>query len=298
VIKMSSLSEQLLFTTVRIEAEDSHGNLQWGTGFLFSFALEGDLRLPVMVTNRHMVRGYGKGRFGIHESVDTDTGQAPSDSSHMIQIDDFESKWIGHPNPDVDLCGMPFQPLVANAQREGKTLYTRYFDATNVLSDEKAADLTAAEDILMIGYPNALWDEQNNLPLLRRGITSSHPGLDFCGRPEFVIDCACFPGSSGSPVVLFNSGSYVSKNGNITLGGGRFALLGALRAGPYMTAEGNIVIGAPAPTGTAVVSRTNLMINLGYVIKAREILALGEHMKDLLKDHLVKDEHGAAPANG
>jgi len=29
-------------------------------------------------------------------------------------------------------------------------------------------------------------------------------------------------------------------------------------------------------------SRTNLMINLGYVIKAREILALGEHMKSLL----------------
>ena len=189
---------------------------------------------------------------------------------------------------------MPFQPLVLSAQQRGKNLYTKQFRVEDVLTDEKMADLTAVENILMIGYPNALWDESNNMPLLRRGVTSSHPGLDFCGKPEFVIDCACFPGSSGSPVVLFNNGSYVSKNGDITVGGGRFALLGVLHAGPQMTAEGRIVIGPPVQTGTTPVSQTNVMINLGYVIKAREILALGEYMKDLL----VKHEQGAVPADG
>ena len=34
---------------------------------------------------------------------------------------------------------------------------------------------------------------------------SSSIKIDFNGKPEFVCDIACFPGSSGSPVVLFRS---------------------------------------------------------------------------------------------
>jgi len=57
----------------------------------------------------------------------------------------------------------------------------------------------------MIGYPNGLWDHVNNLPLIRRGITASHPGVDYQiegqnGPGVTVIDMACFPDSSGSPV--------------------------------------------------------------------------------------------------
>jgi hypothetical protein len=32
-------------------------------------------------------------------------------------------------------------------------------------SEEVYKDLNAVEEILMIGYPNGLWDEINNLPL-------------------------------------------------------------------------------------------------------------------------------------
>lgn len=292
MIQPTSLSEQLLFTTVRIETEYASGDLSRGTGFFFNFPVDEQHSMPVIITNRHVVRNGRKGRFCVHEAVGVDANALPADASDSIELDNFESRWTGHPDPNVDLCGMLFQPLVLSAQQQGKSLYTKQFRVEDILSDERMADLTAAEDILMIGYPNALWDESNNMPLLRRGITSSHPGLDFCGKPEFVIDCACFPGSSGSPVVLFNSGSYVSKSGGIMLGGGRFALLGVLHAGPHMTAEGDIVIGTPVQTGTTPMSRTNLMINLGYVIKAREILALGEHMKSLLLRGSSRDVSG------
>ena len=71
-----------------------------------------------------------------------------------------------------------------------------------------AADLEAldfAEEVLVIGYPNALWDEANNLPLFSKGIASTHPAKDFNGKPEFIIDAAAFPGSSGSPVFCYRS---------------------------------------------------------------------------------------------
>lgn len=295
MIQPTSISEQLLFTTVRIETEYTSGEVSYGTGFFFTFAIDATRDFTAIVTNRHVVSGGKKGRFSIHEDVPVGGTSMPASTSDRIELEDFESRWIGHPNPDMDLCGMAFQPLADSAKERGKELYTMSFRAGDVLTEEKMAELTAAEQVLMIGYPNALWDDTNNLPLLRRGITSSHPAVDFCGRPEFVIDCACFPGSSGSPVALFNDGAYVPKDGSGSISfGGRFALLGLLHAGPYITAEGEIVVGSPSPTAMMPVSRTNLMINLGYVIKAREILVLGERMKSLL----VRDDPAGASANG
>ena len=34
----------------------------------------------------------------------------------------------------------------------------------------------------MVGYPIGLWDEVNNMPLVRKGITSYHPSMDFEGK--------------------------------------------------------------------------------------------------------------------
>ena len=35
---------------------------------------------------------------------------------------------------------------------------------------------------------------------------------------KFLIDAACFPGSSGSPVIMYNTVGYTDKAGNLTLG--------------------------------------------------------------------------------
>jgi len=70
----------------------------------------------------------------------------------------------------------------------------------------------------MVGYPVGIWDSANNMPVIRRGITATHPGKDYEGKSEFMIDAACFPGSSGSPVFLFNLGSYPQKAGGIVIG--------------------------------------------------------------------------------
>jgi hypothetical protein len=93
------------------------------------------------------------------------------------------------------------------------------------------------------------------------------------GVASTVVDVACFPGSSGSPVFIYNTGSYVKKNGDIDLGR-RLLFLGVLFAGPQIEADGKIVI-RTIPTDAQAIAQIKLMMNLGYVIKARELEALG-----------------------
>jgi hypothetical protein len=59
-------------------------------------------------------------------------------------------------------------------------------------------------------------------------------------------------------------------------------LLGVLYAGPQMNAEGTIVA-KPIPVTFVPVSETKLMIHLGYVIKAEEIVVVAKAFEDLLK---------------
>ncbi len=63
----------------------------------------------------------------------------------------------------------------------------------------------------MVGYPVGLWDSVNNMPILRRGSTATLLDWTYEGRQEFVIDAACFPGSSGSPVFKYTVGDYIQQ---------------------------------------------------------------------------------------
>jgi hypothetical protein len=137
--------------------------------------------------------------------------------------------------------------------------------------------LDAIEDVIMVGYPNGLWDHVNNLPLVRKGATASHPGIDFKieGQPGpgvTVVDMACFPGSSGSPVFVFNNGAFGIRDAGAKIGD-RAIFIGILFSGPVMLNTGEIVV-KNIPTKTVPLAEVKLMINLGYVIKPREILPM------------------------
>lgn len=144
------------------------------------------------------------------------------------------------------------------------------FEAGSTITQAELRDLSALEDIVMIGYPNGIWDSVNNMPVIRRGITATHPKLDYEGRPEFMIDAACFPGSSGSPVVLYNAGTYATRD-EIHLGS-RVKLLGVLYAGPQHTAAGELQV-VTVPTQQKLVAFSRIPNNLGLVIKATKLEA-------------------------
>jgi len=134
----------------------------------------------------------------------------------------------------------------------------------------RCTSLMAIEEIVMVGYPNGIWDHVNNPPVFRRGATATHPNTDYCGKKEFMIDAACFPGSSGSPVLLYNFGNYSDRKGNVIIGS-RIKLLGVLFAAPQHTATGEIVI-ANIPTAVKPVAISRIPNNLGLVIKASRLM--------------------------
>jgi hypothetical protein len=280
MITPESLSEQLLFSTVRIECNDNSGNIGTGTGFFFNIPLDNQKHIPVVITNKHVVDGSETGRFQLHEAVNSGGKIKPSGKFFDVSIEQFESRWIPHTNAEIDLCAMLFQPIKDEADKQGKLIFHLSFSDSIILNDSALNELSAVEDILMVGYPIGLWDEANNLPLIRKGITATHPAIDFGGKSIGIVDAACFPGSSGSPVLIVNERMYGRKTATIL--GSRAILLGVLFAGPQMSAEGEVLI-KEIPIVYQPISVMKMMIHLGYYIKAKELLALGNQVKGFLR---------------
>jgi hypothetical protein len=237
-----SVAEKLLFSTVRIETTLTNGSTGVGTGFFFDIQLDDQRVVPVIITNKHVIANSSSGQFQVHEAETSNDQVRPSGEFFTIRLDRFLDRWISHPNTEVDLCAMPFQPLRAEAEKIGRTIFSIPLSNGVILTDKALTEFSAVEDVLMIGYPIGLWDVANNLPILRRGITASHPGIDFDGKSIGVIDAACFPGSSGSPVLIVSEGAHANKAGALVFSGPRVVLLGVLFSGPQMTAEGEIIV--------------------------------------------------------
>lgn len=258
--------EQLVHSTLRIECETPSG-ISSGSGYFFGFLAKEDGFVPCIVTNRHVVRGARKGKFFL--SVKKENGQPDLGKHFPVVFENFEPMWIGHPDPNIDLAIFPLGPIFHQAEQQG--IKVHYVMLTkDVVADQKLlATLPTMEEIIMIGYPNGIWDEKHNLPIIRKGISATHPRLPYNGKPEFMIDAACFPGSSGSPVFLANIGSFVSESGALCAGS-RIALLGTLYAGPQHTATGEVKI-INVPTVNKPISISTIPNNLGLVIHASKL---------------------------
>lgn len=275
------VADHLMYSTVRIWTQRASGQIGSGTGFFFRFLEEGDQHVPVIVTNKHVVRDSARGGFLLH-SADADGSGPSSVPGDFIEVDldNFGSYWIEHPDAEVDLCCMLVGALHRAAEDMGKSIYYSSASREIVYQSDQLAELLPLEDVVMVGYPTGIADNYNNRPIFRRGVTATHPGRDYEGRSEFLIDAPCFPGSSGSPVFLYNQGGYGTRSGFTV--GARIALLGVLYAGPMYDAEGEIRV-RNIPTQQVPVSRTQIPVNLGNVIKGEKVLELEETLRSKVR---------------
>lgn len=225
----------------------------------------GDRSVPVLVTNKHVVMGAARGTFWL--TLRKSGENAPDvGKHHSFDLPNFASHWFFHPS--LDLAVMPINPLVEQGRSTGHEYFFAPLSTTLIATHTELSDIPALMDIVLVGYPNGLWDKTNNQPIFRAGITATHPELNYNGKPEFLIDAACFNGSSGSPVFLAQIGRTMSRSKGIMIGPSNVKLLGVLYAGPMHMATGEIVA---VPIGTREVVVTAIPNNLGIVISAKAL---------------------------
>lgn len=281
-----SITEQLCYSTSRIDTIYENGASGSGTGFFYNIrGTKGTI--PLIITNKHVVETAIK---GIIHFTRADNDGNPLHANHFPFLFEelFAHRWIFHPDPNVDLCAMPIGSLLDYLQTSGKKVFYKGFDGSQIPTEEQANSLDAVENILMVGYPNGIWDSTNNMPIVRRGITATKFSLDYLGKREFLIDAACFPGSSGSPVVICDIGGYTDKHGTLNWGQSRFYLLGVLYAGPQLTVEGEIrVVTIPNLQQKPLVI-SQIPNNLGFVIKSNLLSDFDDMFLEWVKDsHLL-----------
>lgn len=265
-----ALLEELTHTTVRINCDLPNHSSSTGTGYIYSFLEdENDQGVLCVVTNKHVINGAIRAHFNLTKMK---TPGVPDYGNHeTITIEDIQALAIPHPG-DVDLTAIPLLPILMRTANEGTQFYFKCLDKSSTVSEKFLEGVSPVEQIMMIGYPIGLWDKTNNLPIVRRGITATHLMRKFNGANEFLIDCACFPGSSGSPVFLANIGSYIDQKGTL-VAGCQFSLIGTLYAGPQFNAEG-VIEYTTLPTQVTPKITSQIPTNLGLVIQASELFKL------------------------
>ncbi len=262
-----TITEQMQHSTVQIVSELGSNNLSSGSGFFFSLFMQGNQNVPVIITNKHVAVG-DVGHISI--TAQRADGTPDLDNVLRVTIANFAAQWLQHPNPDVDLAILAFQPIVSNLGKEGKKPFFVTLPPDIVPTDQELSELTPLEDIIVVGYPNGISDTAHNIPVFRRGITATPAYIDFQNKQEFLIDASIFPGSSGSPVFLYNQGTYSNRSGG-TMIGTRAKLLGVVHAVLLDNVNGDIKI-IPAPKQARNIFTSQIPNNLGMCIRASRIL--------------------------
>ncbi|WP_425408412.1 S1 family peptidase [Hyphococcus sp.] len=274
---IKSPSDDLIHSTVLISTKNSQGQCGSGTGFLVQWPLDDEKQYCLLITNRHVVKDAEQVQFEVIGTRYEDGVPYPDLSKvYNYNLNTAKDTWWFHPNEDIDLAAFPFGKVINSIVAEGETPYVRVLASDLIPNDQQFGELDAVESVAMIGYPIGLMDRKNRLPVFRTGVTATPVYHDYNGKNEFLIDCACFPGSSGSPVFLYNQGSYFDKTKSKFLFASlRVRLLGVLYAGPQLALNGEIHV-EPIPM-TRIITKTNIMINLGNCIRADALKDLAEY---------------------
>jgi hypothetical protein len=276
-----SISELLINSTIRIECSGDTiikgKKLRFtsiGTGFYFVFTID-TFQVPVIVTNRHVIKGCDTGIITFTEEVN----KGPQYGSKLLDtISDFENEWIIHPS--VDLAILPVNPIFIKLEQEQKKKpFFIPFDESLLPTKKLLDEITAIEEVLMIGYPQGVWDSINNLPIVRKGITATPVFIDYQGRKVFLLDIPIFPGSSGSPILLFNQGSYSSRTGGLFVGT-RIFLLGINVQSVDYVAEGELIL---PPNNPKISTITQMPLNIALIIKSEELLVFKPILETLIQ---------------
>lgn len=210
-MNIDDLSTQLLYTTVPICANKKGGYISKGTGFIFSVREDEKNSIPLLITNYHVLEGTSSGYIEFHVGENGN----PTNKSVKIPFDDkiVENNKLG----ELDLIAIPLASTFNELSNKNQELFYRTVEQNMIPTKKQIHNFSAMESVTFVGYPSGLYDDINKLSIIRQGITATPIWNEFKGEKVFLIDAGVFPGSSGSPVFIYNQGSYATKTG-ITIG--------------------------------------------------------------------------------
>ena len=273
-MRIETTAEQLLFATLRIEADS-----QVGTGCIINHKWAEDKEGLFLITNKHVVEGTSQGRLTF--TLAEPTGWAPAlGKSTQVNLSENAWKWTTHPVPNIDIAASPLGSVIEHLGDNGEYVYFRSIPTDIIPEQETLENLDAVEEVLFVGYPRGIFDRANNLPIFRKGTTATPLSVDYEARPVFLIDASVFPGSSGSPVFIYNKQFWISRDKELPRSNSTF-FLGVLSSVYDYEVNGSLSFEEVTAAVKPVV-RTRQMIDLGIVHKARTVVETIEH---LLRQH-------------
>ncbi|MCQ2913990.1 MAG: serine protease [Alphaproteobacteria bacterium] len=277
MIEQMSLSEKITYSTVLLKCTDKNHKVSLGTGFIVHFNSKDNSKyIAAVITNKHVVKNSVMTQFELC-TCDAD-GNICNTKTAPFTYDGCP--WIEHPSLSVDLCCLPITDALDNVIKQGIHTFYIPLDMSLIPSQEEIENMTAIENIVMVGYPIGFSDVYNHKPIIRKGITATHIKNNYNGKKEFLIDIASFHGCSGSPVFVLNEGLYTDKSGAYL--GNNIKFVGVLYGGLEYNAEGilkfDYIPCIPRPV-------TSFPINIGVIVKAEEIFEFDRFFESILNQN-------------
>ncbi|MEK6155695.1 serine protease [Flavobacteriaceae bacterium 3-367] len=262
------LSKMLLYFTTRIESTFPDGSSFLGTGFFYEIEV-GSGVVSGIITNRHVFENEENGEIAVEAEFRINLRQKDKKEPEIgkfkeLKYPNLSRNIVFHPNNEIDLAFIPIKPILNVFSGIDELPFYITLGAESIPTDEEVNNLSALEDIYMIGYPSGIFDEFNNLPIIRKGTTATPIYIDYDNEKEFLIDATIFEGSSGSPVVIYHDGNFGGMKTSQ-----KFIFLGVLYSGFDETMEGEIIKKKKKPKKEIkLIARTEIPLNLGIVLKA------------------------------
>lgn len=263
-------TEELLYATHRIERLNNGQITGTGSGFTHRVPLSEEKEIMVLITNRHVVAGGDAIRFLAH--LKGPDGM-PTGVTEAVVVP--ATSVFAHPDSAIDLVAITIGKTINDARNKGRPLFIKAVWPELIPTQADWENFDAVEDVIMIGCPQGIFDTVTGRPIARRGVTATPCYADYCGSAEFLVDMACFPGSSGSPVFMVTKDGFNRAENTTLIGSPRLFLLGILHAGPTITNKGTVVLGQ-VPT-----FEVTTMMHLGQVIRSTALEPLSAHLRQL-----------------
>jgi Trypsin-like peptidase domain len=267
-----TIAENLLYSTVKLTTFDSNRQESTATGFFVNLAKDGDDSIPCIVTNRHVIEGAERVFIRFHVSDQN----KPSGQSIAYGLKMTNLGYVFHPDTDVDLCAFTIIDILERAVNDGKPIFRQVIPLSFIPPESDWEYFDALEDLVMVGCPNGISDEFNNLPIFRRGITASSLSKNYNGKHEFLVDMACYPGSSGSPIFVYNTNGFLDRRQDaFAIDRQRLVFVGILYAGPQISNYGRQVLTQPKSI------EVDTMMHLGHAIRSTALNVLDDEARKL-----------------